>query len=62
MLTISYGSTKKYDPDILSDEIWMEGGLLVGLKLDQLVEVWNQILRPLNFVSQSQGIFVPDSI
>lgn len=25
MLTISYSPTKKYDPDTISEEVWMEG-------------------------------------
>ena len=40
----------------------MAGDLLAHLKIDQLVEVWDDILKPLNFVSQMKGILLPDSI
>lgn len=33
--------------------------LLVGLKIDPLVQVCDRILKPLSFVSQTKGILVP---
>lgn len=39
----------------------MVGDLLVGLKLDQLVEAWDYVSELFNFVDQGKGILVPDS-
>lgn len=62
MLAISYGSAKKCDPNTISEEVWIAGDLLVGLKLHALVEVRKDMLRPLTFVSQTKGILIPNSI